>query len=138
MDLRLTRPPYKLKEAEWQGQVLRMAKLFGWLAHHVRPGLNRRGRWSTAIQGDRGFADLVLVHEHTGDLILVELKRDDGRLTPEQERWRAAILAGGPQRFVVWRPKDFDLVRARLMCHHSGPRRGDDAPGPGPRPIQVP
>lgn len=110
-----------LTEAEWQRQVIQMARAFGWLVAHFRPGLNQRGRWMTAVAGDGvGFPDLVLVHEQTGDTIFAELKRDTGKLRPEQERWCRAIQAGGSSRFVVWRPRDFEAVRERLMRHREG------------------
>lgn len=116
-------PRYNLTEAQWQAQVIQVARTFGWRVAHFRPALNQRGRWMTAVAADgAGFPDLVLVHNHTGDLIFAELKRDDGRLRPEQERWRDAIQAGGSRRFEVWRPRDFEAVRARLMAHHEGPR----------------
>ena len=116
-------PAYNLTEAQWQAQVILVARTFGWRVAHFRPGLNQRGRWMTAVAGDGvGFPDLVLVHEQTGDLLFAELKRDTGRLRPEQERWMKAIRAGGSQRFEVWRPRDFEQVRARLMVHHEGPR----------------
>lgn len=113
---------YNLTEAQWQAQVIQIAHAFGWIVAHFRPGLNQRGRWMTAVSGDGvGFPDLVLVHERTGDLIFVELKRDTGKLRPEQERWGAAINAGGSSRFHVWRPRDFEAVRARLMVHKEKP-----------------
>lgn len=117
------RPRYNLTEAEWQRQVIQVARTFGWRVAHFRPSLRQSGRWSTAVAADgAGFPDLVLVHKLTGDLIFAELKRDCGKLRPEQEQWKAAIQAGGSRRFEVWRPRDFEAVRQRLMVHHEGPR----------------
>jgi hypothetical protein len=116
-----------ISEARFQAQVIQMARTFGWAVAHFRPGMDRRGNWKTAVSGDgAGFPDLVLAYrnQEVRDIIHAEIKSDLGKLTPAQEEW-LRILDG-----VVWRPKDFDLVRARLMCHHLGPRRGDDAPGP--------
>lgn len=113
-------PP--VSEARFQRQIIQMARTFGWAVAHFRPGMDRKGRWKTAVQGDgEGFPDLVLVHRKTRDRIFAEVKREDGKLTAAQTEW-LDILDG-----VVWRPSDFDRVRARLMCHHQGPRRGDDA-----------
>lgn len=110
-------------EARFQAQVIQMARTFNWSVAHFRPGMDRRGQWKTAVQGDgEGFPDLVLAHRKFHDVIFAEIKSEKGKLSPAQERW-LAILNG-----VVWRPSDFDLVRARLMCYHTGPRRGDDAP----------
>lgn len=114
-----------ISEAQWQEQVILMARTFGWKAAHFRPALNKRGKWQTAVAADgAGFPDLVLVHRFTSDVIFVELKRDDGKTSPEQDAWLTWLGSRG----VVWRPRDFDAVRARLMVHHLGPRRGDDAP----------
>ena len=35
--------------------VQELAQVLGWKVHHQRAGLNQRGRWSSAIQGDAGF-----------------------------------------------------------------------------------
>ncbi len=97
-----------ISEAEWQRRVILMAKDAGWLVAHFHPGI-RRGRRMTAVSGDSvGFPDLVLCHNRTGRVLFVELKRDDGRTTPEQDKWLRALCGE------VWRPSDFDAVRERL------------------------
>jgi hypothetical protein len=122
--LRPQRDPRRISERQWQHQVILMARTFRWMVAHFRPALNMRGQWQTAVQADgAGFPDLVLAHP-TGDVIFPELKSERGTLTPAQERW-AKVLG---DRFVLWRPSDFDAVRERLMRHHAGPRRGDDPP----------
>lgn len=108
------RHTYKLTEAQWQSQVIQMARALGWMVAHFRPGMNSRGRWMTAVAGDgAGFPDLVLVHEKTGDTLFVELKRDGVKLKdPAQLRWGAALGLQGDYR--VWRPADFEEARLRL------------------------
>lgn len=102
------RPP-ALSEADWQRTVIAMARAHGWLVAHFRPGMNQRGRWMTAVAGDGvGFPDLVLAHRRTRRVLFAELKRDTGRVTPEQTEWLEAL--GGE----VWRPADFDRVRETL------------------------
>ena len=54
-------------------------------------------------EGDTGFPDLVLVHRISHRMILVELKREDGRMTRGQWKW---IDAAGDWGF-VWRPSDW-------------------------------
>ncbi len=123
----------KLSEAQWQAQVVQMARTFGWMVAHFRPALNQRGKWQTAVAADgAGFPDLVLVHAKTGDLLFVELKSDSGVLSAAQQRWLLALEPNplGEERDLrarVWRPSDFPKVRERLMRPHTGPRRGDDA-----------
>lgn len=101
-------------EKHFQGGVIKLAQSLGWMVAHFRPSLNRSGRWQTAVSGDgAGFPDLVLVHEKTGAVLFAELKRDSGKLTPEQERWRAALSKDGG-RHCIWRPKDLELIRDLL------------------------
>lgn len=98
-----------ISEAEWQRRVILMAQTHGWLVAHFRPGMSSKGRWMTAVAGDgKGFPDLVLCHQRTGRVLFVELKRDDGKTTPEQDKWLRALCGE------VWRPRDFDAVRERL------------------------
>lgn len=114
----LTKAP-EITERDWQRTVVALAKRFDWKVAHFRPAFRQSGGFSTPVAEDaKGFPDLVLVHKFTGDLIFAELKRDGGKLRPEQEQWKAAIQAGGSRRFELWRPRDFEAVRARLMVHH--------------------
>ena len=92
-------------EADFQSQVLQLAGILRWRRAHFRPGLNRRGEWQTAVQGDgAGFPDLILVRG--GRVVAVELKSELGRTTPEQEGWLAALAQAGIEA-CVWRPSDF-------------------------------
>lgn len=113
-----------MTEAQFQQQVIDLARLYGWLVAHFRPA--RVGdSWRTPVQADgAGFPDLVLVR---GDrLIFAELKGERGALSTSQHVWidrlrevAAAVEAHtGPLRHTievhVWRPSDFDLVEDRL------------------------
>lgn len=102
-----------LSERDWQAQVLELAELYRWRVHHCRPAQTRSGRWSTPIQGDPGFPDLVLVRG--GRVIFAELKTDNPRaqLGPEQARWRDALLGAGLEWF-CWRPRHLDEVQETL------------------------
>lgn len=105
-------PELRLTEEQWKQQVLQMAVLFGWLAHHDRPARTKDG-WRTAIEGDAGFPDLCLARE--GRVIFAELKSDDPRSkpSPEQQTW-LHHLAGPGQEAYVWRPRDRPAVEAAL------------------------
>ena len=72
-----------LTEAAFLKQVLDLAHLRGWSTYHPRPG-RTLDSWRTAGTGTmaKGFPDLVLARPPT--LIFAELKRDGGKLTPEQ------------------------------------------------------
>lgn len=86
-----------LKEA-----VIGEAQLRGWLVHHCRPARAAAGKWSTPIEGDPGFVDLVLVHPRHG-VLWRELKSQRGRLDDDQRRWLAALSSSGADA-KVWRP----------------------------------
>ena len=107
MALRVRTP---VREAEFACQVIALAKLHGWRVMHQRPARTLHG-WRTAVQGDAGFPDVVLLRD--GVLIVAELKADDGRLTPEQAAWldafRLAGIGGG-----VWRPRNWPLIELTL------------------------
>ena len=82
-------------EAVFQAQVIRIAKMNGWMVFHPRKIQSRDGRWLTAVQGDVGFPDLVFAHRNRG-IIFAELKSSVGRLEDQQTRWlEELVLAGG-------------------------------------------
>ncbi len=94
--------PSKVSERQFQDVVVRYARACGWLVHHSRPAMNRRGEWSTPIQGDAGFPDLVLARD--GTVLILELKSQKGRVPPEQHAWHSAM---GMMDVAVWRPSDW-------------------------------
>ena len=105
-------PP--IAEAEFQAQVIALARVYDWRVFHARParvrGLNGKESWRTAISGDNGFPDLVLARD--GVAIFAELKTDRGRTSDDQIDWLSAL--GDPA--VVWRPRDLKSgkILARL------------------------
>jgi hypothetical protein len=102
-------------EAVFQQQVVTLAKFYGWMVYHPLPGMNARGRWMTATQGDTGWPDLVLVHPNThGGPIFAELKSKKGRVTDNQKRWLRVLLDAGCEVY-IWRPDDLDDIHRRLQ-----------------------
>lgn len=98
-------------EAEWQATVIELARINRWRVQHSRP--SKQGeRWLTAITGDVGFPDLVLVHKTRGAMF-VELKTDTGRTSDAQKTWEAFIRSAGAE-YHLWRPRDIAIVMARL------------------------
>lgn len=92
-----------MSESDLQDSIVELARINGWLVHHCRPGMNRRGQWATQIQGSPGWPDLLLVR---GTRILaIELKSARGRVEPEQTEWLDALEEAGVVTF-VWRPQD--------------------------------
>ncbi len=84
--------------------IIGMAHDLGWLVHHDRPARTVDG-WRTAVQGDAGFPDLLMIHPKTGAVLCMELKREGKQPTEPQEVWLAAF-AKSPIRSGVWRPSD--------------------------------
>jgi hypothetical protein len=98
-------------EADFLGQVIELAHLYGWRVAHFRPAYTARG-WRTPVQADgAGFPDLVMVGR--GRVIAAELKRQQGKTTPDQLAWLAAFTDAGIQAF-VWQPSDFDAIAVEL------------------------
>jgi len=100
-----------LSERDWQAQVLELARLYRWRIHHCRPAMRPSGRWSTPIQGDPGFPDLVLAR--SGRIVFIELKTNRGVLDANQAAWRDALIGTGAEWF-CWRPRHLDEVRETL------------------------
>lgn len=102
-----------LLERDWQRQVTDLAELYGWTWAHFRPAQTAKG-WRTPVSGPggAGFPDLVLWRP--GDrVIFVELKTDRGTVRPEQREVLVGLDLAGVQA-QVWRPRDFEDVRATL------------------------
>lgn len=88
-----------LSETDFQTRIIDRARALGWWVHHDRPARKEDGSWSTPIQGDAGFPDLVLARK--GRVIFVEVKAEKGRLTSEQREWLTE-LSGAPWEANVW------------------------------------
>lgn len=102
----------KITEREFMAMVIELAKLHQWRVAHFRPGMNRRGEWQTAVQGDGvGFPDAILVRNI--HCLAIELKTGKNKTTPEQDAWLAAFDAAGIYA-AVWRPDDWKLIEAVL------------------------
>ena len=99
----------EVNEALFQDQVVRLAKMQGWLVFHASPKMVRPGVWRS---DGRGFPDLVLVHRTRG-IVFAELKTDSGKLSEHQVEWAATILSGGGEHH-IWRPTDLSKIAKRL------------------------
>ncbi len=84
----------------------------GWKVAHFRPGMTKRGRWVTAVQGDgKGFPDLILVR---GDrIIAAELKVGKGKCTTEQDEWLTAFAIALIES-CVWHPDRWETIKEIL------------------------
>lgn len=109
--LAATTPPTPL-EADFQLQITQLAHLLGWEDFHVRAG-RTKDSWRTPGSGTmaRGWPDLVLVRGKR--LLFVEVKRDGGKLTADQERV-LGVLDGTSAEVYCWRPADWDQLEKVL------------------------
>ena len=90
-----------VRESEVLDAVFNAAARGGWLAaHHPNSG---------AMRGDPGLPDVQLVHPTRG-VLFVECKSWYGRLSPEQERWRDAIVAGGAAGYYTADPDNLQFI----------------------------
>jgi len=97
----------KMSERQFQRTVSEYATLRKWLVHAERPARRQSGSYSTPIEGDRGFPDLVLARD--GEVVFAELKVGSNRPTVGQRAWLAAL----PNSY-LWYPKDMDEIIKRL------------------------
>jgi hypothetical protein len=106
------RPPPRrmppLGEDPFLRQILQLAKLYRWYAYHTHDSRH----------SEKGWPDLALLKR--GVLILAEVKKQDGEVTPEQEAV-IALLRQVPGIIVeVWRPSDWLHIQQLLTSrpHH--------------------
>lgn len=95
-----------MTEADWQKQVIDLARLFKWRVAHFRPAQTSKG-WRTPVAADgKGWPDLVLVRER---VIYAELKAEKGRLSDDQILWIDTLQAANGECY-VWRPEHLEEV----------------------------
>jgi hypothetical protein len=95
-----------MKEAPFRRQVIAWAKRAGWLCYSIHD--SRTTTWGT----DKGYPDLTLSRD--GRLLIVELKTQRGRTTPQQDHWLAVLNAVPSVEVAVWRPADEHVIKAVL------------------------
>lgn len=100
-----------MSEEDLQQQILQLARLEGWLAHHTRPARTDKG-WRLPLQGDPGYPDLTLAHPD-GLVVIAELKRERGKPTEQQEAW-LDTMNGAELYSTLWRPSDWDYIEQLL------------------------
>lgn len=106
-------------EAQFQAQIVDLAELCGWRSNHVfRSASNRDGGgWRTATTCI-GWPDLALWKP--GRFLVVEVKAERGRLTPEQRDVLASLRAAGIDAR-CWKPSDWPEVEQTLRGRPRSP-----------------
>lgn len=92
-------------ETDLQRVVIAYAKDHGWLVDHRARGRTRDGTWLTIVWGHPGWPDVAMVRDDR--LVLVELKAEDGAVSPEQQVWHNRLERVPGIEFYVWRPRDW-------------------------------
>ena len=107
-----------VKGRDLQRGIIDLARTLGWLVAHTPPIKTERG-WRTAVAADgKGFPDLLMLRDR---IIVAEIKGDEDRLRPEQERWLTAFRMAGVAAF-LWTPADWEggeidrVLRARSQA----------------------
>lgn len=91
----------QITEREFMDTVTRYADLRGWDWHHQFNSLHSKAGWP----------DLALVRGER--LVFAEIKRQTGRLRPEQDYWLDKLRLTGAEVY-VWRPSLWGEVEAAL------------------------
>lgn len=93
--------PVKLTEAAFMQAIINYARHADWLVYHTY----------TSKRSEPGFPDLVMLSE--GQCVVAEVKTEEGKVTQAQALWLAGFKAAGIEAH-VWRPSDWDAIKARL------------------------
>lgn len=88
-----------MTEKQLQAAIVHLARLYGYRVYHT----------FDSRKSEPGYPDLHLVHPSKRVSMLVELKRENGKLSKPQEAWIADLTAAGVD-VRVWRPSDLDTI----------------------------
>ena len=101
-----------MTEAEFQAQIIELAHLRGWVVATFRPArvlVEGQETYRTAVGADgAGWPDLILAKPPR--LLVVELKSEKGKLSPEQEAWLELLRQCMGVQVHVWRPSDWEEI----------------------------
>ena len=101
-----------VNEAGLSRSVTELLTLRGWMWHHQRPGQTSGGRWNRGTEGNSGFPDIVAVRH--GRVVFIELKAQNGQVSPEQTAWHNALRIADVDAF-IWRPSHWPAIERELM-----------------------
>lgn len=106
-----------LSEAEYQAWICQRATDAGWVLQFHVERAQVRGRWLTNTSSP-GVPDLWLLRPSTGQLVVIEVKRQRDQTPPERRAQQAAWIGGlqqveGVEAYIV-KPSEFRDVLALL------------------------
>lgn len=113
----------KQSEADFQAQVIELARHYRWRCAHFRGVRVQRKDGSvyyqTPVQAQgKGFPDLVLLKG--ARLLVAELKIPPNTVTPEQAEWLDAFRAVPGAMVCTWTPADW-LAIERILASDATP-----------------
>ncbi len=89
-----------MNETQFQDALIDLLHFCHYKVAHFRPALTQQG-WRTAVAADgAGFYDLVAIGH--GRCLFIECKGKYGKLSPEQESWRAMAEACSKVEYYLW------------------------------------
>ena len=95
------------RESDYLSTIIDLAKVYQWIVHHSRPAWTNKG-WRTAIQGDPGCPDLILVRMPR--VIFAEIKTKYGKLSDDQNNWILRLVGCPGVETYIWRPDDWEEI----------------------------
>ena len=93
----------RMSERSLQDKVVERAKRRGWKVAHAGRGIaafDKEGKPIFITPMAKGWPDLFMLHPRHGAMV-VELKREEGELEPEQIEWINAFNAAGIPAIVI-------------------------------------
>ena len=121
-----------MTEDQLKTAVIDLAELNGWLVYSIRR--SDKAKVQGRMRTGKGFPDLVMVHPKRKRMMVVELKSQAGKLTPQQEVWLGAIAGVEIGDVAVWQPGHWasghieDVLRYRPGEEASGDEADQGAP----------
>jgi len=105
-----------MTENEFQQQIIDYARMNGWRIFHAQTSRIQRKDGSVyyataGIADSKGFPDLILLRD--GRIVVVEVKAEKGKCSPEQLDWLNAWDMTEADMY-VWRPSDWPEIERRL------------------------
>ncbi|MBI3978670.1 MAG: VRR-NUC domain-containing protein [Chloroflexi bacterium] len=105
----------ELSEDEFRQQIHDLAGILGWSWMFVKPLRAAGGIWKTPTFGPlgKGWPDDTLVHPVKRRIVFAEVKKELGKVEPDQERVHAFLRRAGFEVY-VWRPSDIASIQEVL------------------------
>ena len=107
-----------VSEAVFQTRVIHLAHENQFETYHHTTTGGKCRQCGARVSGGRivtskGFPDLVLGRQDPSRLIYAELKSQNGRVSPDQVKWRRILEACG-QEYYLWRPSNWEEIERVL------------------------